>query len=105
MARCATIVGDQRVRDALNEPGVSIYEGAQGVLLDEGAGFHPHTTWSRTTLANADAKAENTLDSPMMVIPVESAAKIAGADFVFGFAPNSLTILRIPVQQSIAPAR
>lgn len=33
----------------------SIFEGAQGVLLDEYHGFHPHTTWSTTTFANADA--------------------------------------------------
>jgi adenylosuccinate synthase len=32
-----------------------IFEGAQGVLLDEWLGFHPHTTWSTTTTANADA--------------------------------------------------
>lgn len=31
-----------------------IFEGAQGVLLDEDFGFHPHTTWSRTTSANVD---------------------------------------------------
>lgn len=30
-----------------------IFEGSQGVLLDEDYGFHPHTTWSRTTPANA----------------------------------------------------
>lgn len=30
-----------------------IFEGAQGVLLDENLGFHPHTTWSKTTRANA----------------------------------------------------
>jgi len=29
-------------------------EGAQGVLLDEWRGFHPYTTWSRTTFANAE---------------------------------------------------
>lgn len=32
-----------------------IFEGAQGVLLDEWFGFHPYTTWSTTTFANADA--------------------------------------------------
>jgi adenylosuccinate synthase len=32
-----------------------IFEGAQGVLLDENHGFHPHTTWSTTTFANAEA--------------------------------------------------
>lgn len=30
-----------------------VFEGAQGVLLDEERGFHPHTTWSRCTPANA----------------------------------------------------
>ncbi|MDP9791680.1 adenylosuccinate synthase [Catenuloplanes nepalensis] len=30
-----------------------VFEGAQGVLLDEWRGFHPHTTWSTTTFANA----------------------------------------------------
>jgi len=30
-----------------------IFEGAQGVLLDEWHGFHPHTTWSTTTTKNA----------------------------------------------------
>jgi len=30
-----------------------VFEGAQGVLLDEWRGFHPHTTWSTTTPANA----------------------------------------------------
>ena len=39
----------------LREPGTTIYEAAQGVLLDEWFGFHPHTTWSTTTFANADA--------------------------------------------------
>lgn len=27
----------------------AVYEAAQGVLLDENYGFHPHTTWSSTT--------------------------------------------------------
>jgi len=31
----------------------TIWEGAQGVLLDEDYGFHPYTTWSRVTLRNA----------------------------------------------------
>jgi adenylosuccinate synthase len=31
-----------------------VFEGAQGVLLDESFGFHPHTTWSTTTFAKAD---------------------------------------------------
>ena len=33
--------------------GTIIFEGAQGILLDQDVGFHPHTTWSRTTSRNA----------------------------------------------------
>jgi adenylosuccinate synthase len=32
---------------------VTIFEGAQGVLLDEYFGFHPHTTWSTVTTQHA----------------------------------------------------
>jgi adenylosuccinate synthase len=35
--------------------GPVVFEGAQGVLLDEWRGFHPYTTWSTTTFANAEA--------------------------------------------------
>lgn len=31
-----------------------VFEGAQGMLLDEDYGFHPHTTWSRTDFRNVD---------------------------------------------------
>ena len=34
--------------------GPRVFEGAQGVLLDEWHGFHPYTTWSTTTFANAE---------------------------------------------------
>ncbi|MEV0900306.1 adenylosuccinate synthetase [Actinoplanes sp. NPDC049802] len=33
--------------------GPCVFEGAQGVLLDEWRGWHPHTTWSTTTFTNA----------------------------------------------------
>lgn len=32
-----------------------VFEGGQGVLLDENYGFHPYTTWATTTSANAKA--------------------------------------------------
>lgn len=35
------------------EPTSVVFEGAQGVLLDEWHGFHPHTTWSDCTSAPA----------------------------------------------------
>lgn len=34
--------------------GRAVFEGAQGILLDEWHGFHPYTTWSTTTFANAE---------------------------------------------------
>lgn len=44
----------ERVRIAPAElPERVVFEGAQGVLLDEWRGFHPHTTWSRCTFENA----------------------------------------------------
>lgn len=36
-----------------------IFEGAQGVLLDEDHGFQPHTTWSKTTDLNARSLAKD----------------------------------------------
>lgn len=38
----------------LTEPGCVLFEGAQGVLLDEWRGFHPHTTWSSINTAAVD---------------------------------------------------
>lgn len=35
--------------------GSAIFEGAQGMLLDEDHGFHPHTTWSRIDPEAAEA--------------------------------------------------
>lgn len=34
-------------------PGTILFEASQGILLDEWHGFHPYTTWSTTTSANA----------------------------------------------------
>lgn len=34
--------------------GRAVFEGAQGILLDEWHGFHPYTTWSTTTFGNAE---------------------------------------------------
>jgi adenylosuccinate synthase len=46
------IVPDEFLRRLLRT-GPAVFEGAQGVLLDEWHGFHPYTTWSTTTFANA----------------------------------------------------
>lgn len=34
------------IAEQLHQAGTVLFEGAQGVLLDEWKGFHPHTTWS-----------------------------------------------------------
>jgi adenylosuccinate synthase len=47
------ILDRSQVSDLLDETAWAIFEGAQGVLLDENHGFHPHTTWSTTTSTNA----------------------------------------------------
>jgi adenylosuccinate synthase len=38
----------ETTRARLARPGAVIFEGAQGLLLDQDYGFHPHTTWSST---------------------------------------------------------
>jgi len=48
-----SIIDDSAAKAIVHENGTLIFEGAQGVLLDENFGFHPHTTWSTTTFANA----------------------------------------------------
>jgi adenylosuccinate synthase len=52
LSRRVTVV-DRSYLAALLESGPTIFEGAQGVLLDERFGFHPYTTWSNTTADNA----------------------------------------------------
>ncbi len=49
----SVIVDDGHLAAALRAPGTVVFEGAQGVLLDEWRGFHPHTTWSTCTFDNA----------------------------------------------------
>ncbi|AGL19794.1 adenylosuccinate synthetase [Actinoplanes sp. N902-109] len=50
-ARTVSIVDSGYTRRLLRE-GRCVFEGAQGVLLDEWRGFHPYTTWSTTTFDN-----------------------------------------------------
>lgn len=47
------VVDQSYLTNALKSLPTVIFEGAQGVLLDEWHGFHPHTTYSTTTHANA----------------------------------------------------
>jgi len=47
------VVPEEATAALLRAPGSVVFEGAQGVLLDEWRGFHPHTTWSTCTFDNA----------------------------------------------------
>jgi len=47
------VVPDSTLDGWFRETDNVIFEGAQGVLLDADRGFHPHTTWSNCTAANA----------------------------------------------------
>jgi adenylosuccinate synthase len=53
-----------------NTVGDVIFEGAQGVLLDQDYGFHPHTTWSDTTSARAEEIWDKHGDGPITRIGV-----------------------------------
>lgn len=44
---------DLRTADGVDPCNHVVFEGAQGVLLDETYGFHPHTTWSDVTMRHA----------------------------------------------------
>ncbi|MET0321509.1 MAG: adenylosuccinate synthetase, partial [Duganella sp.] len=46
LAHAAPPAAQADVAARLHRPGAVLFEGAQGVLLDEWRGFHPYTTWS-----------------------------------------------------------
>ncbi len=46
------VIGDEEMLDLIRSQD-TVWEGSQGVLLDEDVGFHPYTTWSRTNGRNA----------------------------------------------------
>jgi adenylosuccinate synthase len=52
VAKRLQIVDGNFLNDKLKNETV-VFEGAQGILLDENWGFYPYTTWSKTTPTNA----------------------------------------------------
>ena len=48
------VVDDDYLRQLAHQPGTILFEGAQGVLLDEWYGFFPYNSWSTLTFKNAD---------------------------------------------------
>lgn len=54
LARLKLIKPEETLSDWSRGSTSVVFEGAQGVLLDESFGFHPHTTWSTCTATNAE---------------------------------------------------
>jgi adenylosuccinate synthase len=63
IASRVTLTADGYLRGLLRD-GPVVFEGAQGVLLDEWRGFHPYTTWSTTTFENAQTLLAETGEAP-----------------------------------------
>lgn len=57
LARSCLPASAEEIAARLHAPGCVLFEGAQGILLDEWRGFHPHTTWSSTTTAAVESVA------------------------------------------------
>ena len=53
--RAAPPTSVEAIAEQLARPGAVVFEGAQGVLLDEWRGFHPHTSWSTVSTAAVEA--------------------------------------------------
>ena len=53
--RHAPPAGRDAIAAQLARTGTVLFEGAQGVLLDEWQGFHPHTSWSTVSTAAVEA--------------------------------------------------
>jgi adenylosuccinate synthase len=53
-ASLVKIVEPDFLATLLNQPGTTIFEGAQGVLLDEFWGFYPYNSWSTLTFKHAE---------------------------------------------------
>jgi alpha-N-arabinofuranosidase len=49
-------------------------------------------------LRSEDLKAENSLDHPTKVSPVERPLSVASGEFTYTFLPHSFTVLRIPTK-------
>ncbi|HEX6730299.1 MAG TPA: alpha-L-arabinofuranosidase C-terminal domain-containing protein [Pyrinomonadaceae bacterium] len=49
-------------------------------------------------LESSDLKAENSLDNPTRVAPVERSITVSGNQFGYTFTPQSLTVIRVPLR-------
>jgi alpha-N-arabinofuranosidase len=59
------------------------------------AGARGVTSGRALTLGSSDLKAENSLDKPTRISPVEGPLAVTSGEFAYALAPNSLTVLRV----------
>ena len=62
------------------------------------AGANIQKTAEMIVLTGEKPTDENSLEEPTKVAPVSKTVEIAGPKFRMSFAPNSLTVLRIPMK-------
>lgn len=60
LAELVSLTDESDCKSLFDQTGTLIFEGAQGVLLDENYGFAPYTTWSTTTPHNAETMLTDT---------------------------------------------
>ena len=72
LLRAVPPAGREQIGACLDDGGGCVlFEGAQGALLDEWHGFHPHTTWSTTLSRGAAAVlADAGIDAPVLRLGV-----------------------------------
>jgi alpha-N-arabinofuranosidase len=63
-------------------------------LVLDGAGLRG--SGRRIVLSSADLQAENSLDAPANVAPVESTVALDGSEVRLDLPPQSLTVIRLP---------
>ena len=49
-------------------------------------------------LESSDLKAENSMDNPTKVAPIERQLAVAAGEFAYTLTPNSLTVIRVGVK-------
>jgi adenylosuccinate synthase len=80
-----------QTRDTIPDCTTAIFEGAQGVLLDEWYGFHPHTTWSTVTPHHALEMASESGAEELCVLGIVRAYMTRHGEGPFPTYDESLT--------------
>ncbi len=76
---------------------VNITSAQRDVRINLAGAQHVKQAGKVFVLASSDLKAENSLDEPTKIAPVEHSLAVPSNEFTFKLAPQSLTILRVGV--------